>query len=334
MKAWPTLGGFSCQASSRGSALLLAMLTLGFVAAWSVYALNQQWRVVSVEAAEREGQQAQWLLVGALDWARLVLREDARSSRMDHEGEPWATPLREARLSGFLAASAEGVLTRNDAWVEQLFFSGRLIDLQSRLNVTNLLGDKDIDPTARRAFARLYQTLQLPEAELAHWTQRLWEAHHAKADAQATLPPQRLSQLTWLGLSRKSLNKLMPYITLLPERTQVNLNTASVEVLSACVEGLTLANAKAWVQARDQQPFENIDSIQHRMGAAAQSVTDPWHSVQTRYFLATGTLRDQDREWVVQAVMQREGMRVKTLWLDVSLSDTTQSCIRDQGASC
>ena len=105
-------------------------------------------------------------------------------------------------------------------------------------------------------------------------------------------------------------------------------------MLSSCVEGLTLANAKAWVQARDQQPFENIDSIQHRMGAAAQSVTDPWHSVQTRYFLATGTLRDQDREWVVQAVIQREGLRVKTLWQDVSLSDTKQSCIRDQGVSC
>ena len=63
----------------------------------------QQWRSVQAESAERARLQARWVLMGALDWGRLILREDARGSQIDHLGEPWAVPLQEARLSTFLA---------------------------------------------------------------------------------------------------------------------------------------------------------------------------------------------------------------------------------------
>jgi hypothetical protein len=53
---------------------------------------------------KRSRVQSAWVLTGALDWARLILREDARSGGADHLGEPWAVPLQEARLSTFLAA--------------------------------------------------------------------------------------------------------------------------------------------------------------------------------------------------------------------------------------
>ena len=63
----------------RGAALLSAMLTVALVATFAASALWQQWRTVEVEAAERARIQAAWLLVGGLDWARLLLREDGRS---------------------------------------------------------------------------------------------------------------------------------------------------------------------------------------------------------------------------------------------------------------
>ena len=92
----------------RGAALLLAMLVVTLVATLAAAALWQQWRSAEVEQAERQRMQAGWILTGALDWARLILREDARdnqsSGNADHLGEPWATPLEEARLSSFLAA--------------------------------------------------------------------------------------------------------------------------------------------------------------------------------------------------------------------------------------
>ena len=119
-----------------GAALLAAMLTVALVAAFAAAALWQQWRAVEIEAAERARLQSAWILTGALDWARLILREDARSGGADHLAEPWAVPLQEARLSTFLAADRNNT-TDNDA--DQTFLSGQIIDLQSLLNVNNLV---------------------------------------------------------------------------------------------------------------------------------------------------------------------------------------------------
>src|SRR5688572_8051457 len=93
------------RTAQRGAALLLAMMILTFVTTLAAGMVWQQWRAVEVETAERARTQSAWILVGALDWARLILREDARASGgQDHLGEPWAVPLAEARLSTFLAA--------------------------------------------------------------------------------------------------------------------------------------------------------------------------------------------------------------------------------------
>ena len=59
---------------------------------------------MQVESAERARVQAYWVLNGALDWARLILREDARQGGPDYLAEPWAVALAPARLTTFLAA--------------------------------------------------------------------------------------------------------------------------------------------------------------------------------------------------------------------------------------
>ena len=87
-----------------GAAILTAMLTVVLVATLAATALWQQWRGIEIEAAQRTRVQSAWVLTGALDWARLILREDARKGGADHLAEPWAVPLEQARLSTFLAA--------------------------------------------------------------------------------------------------------------------------------------------------------------------------------------------------------------------------------------
>jgi len=74
----------------RGAALLLAMLTVTLVAALAASALWQQWRALEVERAERQRAQAAWILTGALDWARLILREDGRGNQTN--GNPASAP--------------------------------------------------------------------------------------------------------------------------------------------------------------------------------------------------------------------------------------------------
>ena len=138
---------------ARGAALLAAMITVTVVATLASAALWDQWRSVEVETAERTRIQAHWLLQGALDWARLVLREDARTSTVDHLGEPWAIPLHEARLSEFLALGQTESST--DDLAQTSFLSGRITDLQSRYNLTNLVQRGKIVPVELDTLKRL-----------------------------------------------------------------------------------------------------------------------------------------------------------------------------------
>jgi len=77
------------------TALLLTTLAVTIVASlfW-----QQQVQVRSIEN-QRLQLQKQWILRGALDWARLILRENARlSPSYDSLDQPWAVPLQETRL--------------------------------------------------------------------------------------------------------------------------------------------------------------------------------------------------------------------------------------------
>ena len=149
----------------RGAALLAAMLTVTLVATFAAAAMWQQWRAVEIEAAERTRVQSAWVLVGALDWSRLILREDARAGGADHLAEPWAVPLEEARLSSFLAAdkniSRDAIEGLPDA-----FMSGRIVDAQSKLNVRNLVANNKPVPGAVLAFTKLFDMLGLPTQEV------------------------------------------------------------------------------------------------------------------------------------------------------------------------
>ena len=303
------------QHPQRGAALLAAMLTVALVAIFAAGALWQQWRTVEVEGAERQRSQARWLLTGALDWARVILREDARAGDVntptDHLAEPWAVPLQEARLSSFLSALPDGSgnTAEDDKLAQQVLLSGQIVDLQSRLNVTNLLVGEQLDPKAVIAIERLFDVLAVPPAQLSLLTRGLLAAQRQSNDA---LMPQRLGQLTWLGLSPQALQTLNPYITVLPTRTAVNLNTASVQVLYASVPALSLADAQRLVEQRERQHWPSVEAFQKALGRSVN--LEGSHSVNTRFFEVLGRLRMpqtalQERSW-----LQRDNTDLKVLW--------------------
>ena len=315
--------------SSRGAALLAAMLTVSLVAMLAAGAAWQQWRTVEVESTERQHAQAQWLLLGALDWARIILREDARSGNADaptdHLAEPWAIPLQEARLSTFLAANSSSSAVNKsatngsstfsntfseDAFTEEVYLSGQIIDLQARMNVGNLLQGNQIDLKSLQAFERLFEALSLPTAQLNSLAQGLVAAQQQKDGAP--LLPQRVSQLTWLGLTPQTLNSLAPYITVLPTRTPVNLNTAPPVVLYASVPGLSLADAKGLSDQRAQNPWSGLDAFQKAAGKTVS--VDGTHSVNSRFFEVVGRLRMPATSLVERSVVQRDQVDVKVLW--------------------
>jgi general secretion pathway protein K len=304
----------------RGAALLAAMLTVALVATFAAGALWQQWKSIEVEGAERQRTQARWLLTGALDWARVILREDARAgdanAPTDHLAEPWAVPLQEARLSSFLAALPDvtGNTVDDDKLAQHVLLSGAISDLQGRLNVTNLLQGEQLDAKTVIAFERLFDVLGVPPAQLSLLTQGLSAAQ--KQNSSAPLVPQRISQLSWLGLSPQALQTLSPYITVLPTRSPINLNTASVQVLYASVPGLSLSDAQRLVQQRERQHWASVDAFQKALGRTV-SLNDT-HSVNTRYFEVMGRLRMPQTVLQERSLVQREASDLKVIWRHAS----------------
>ena len=316
------------KTQQQGAALLMAMLTVALVAVLASTAVWQQWRTLSVETAERQAQQSHWLLAGAQDWARVVLREDGRSGNTDHLAEPWSMPLQEARLSSFLAADTSGVLNNSDGLADQVFLSGRIVDMQSRLNLRNLVVNGDIDQSELQIWLRLYRLLGLPEAELQQWSAQLKAALQTNANAAtAPLLPQHIEQLSWLGMSSASLARLAPHITVLPVATTVNLNTASAEVLSAVIPGLDISSARQWENERNTKPWESLDDVRKRMGPLAQNLSDKRHSLNTRYFQITGQLRLDSVTLVERSLVLREGIVSKTVWRERRALHAEPGCI-------
>lgn len=319
-------------ATQRGAALLTAMVIVSLIATMAAAMVWQQWRAIQIEAAERAQSQAQWILLGALDWARLILREDARDNvregHGDHLGEPWAVPLADARLSTFLAADRDNSDDAPDA-----FLQGRITDLQSRYNLTNLVQRGKIVPVELDTLKRLCEIVGLSAQtadRLAEALQRatptssaeVGEAVDGAASAAASatpaatpskamttegntplLPPD-IEQLGWLGLDAASVNTLKPYVTVLPRATPLNLNTAAKEVIAAVVKGADLASAERLVQARLLKPLKALDDARDTLGTNA--ALDPSRmGVASNYFEVLGALRTDDLIVAQRSLIER-----------------------------
>ena len=319
------------RARQRGAAILMAMLTVVLVASLASAALWQQWRAVEIEASERTRLQSSWVLTGALDWARLILTEDARKGGADHLSEPWATPLEQARLSTFLAADRSDILAADAS--TNAFLSGQITDLQARLNLKNLLQeDGKVHLPTLRTWQRLFTQLGLPRSELDALVAQLVRANAAstspltsvrmQAAADGPLWPQEPDQLAWLGLAPATLELLRPHITVLPERTPVNLNTASAVVIMACFEGVSEADAQRLLEARRMMYWETLADVLLATRVKLPPLASQQVSTDSHFFALRGVLQIDSNTVKEYSVVQRDGLNVKTLWRKRPLNPT------------
>jgi general secretion pathway protein K len=302
------------------------MLVVTLVATLASAALWQQWRATTIEAAERQRAQAGWLLTGALDWSRLILREDARGNRnsgnADHLGEPWATPLEEARLSSFLAADKDN----NTEDVMQAFLSGEIIDMQSHINFMNVVRQSgqgaqikaEVSEPDRDTLVRLYQALGLPESELSAAINELVRTSNLAASdplpSASALVPTKFSQLGWLGISPESLGALEPHLTVLPTRTTLNLNTASLQALTASIPELDNARAQKLVNDRALTPFKTLAEAAKSLGEGIAPLSDLHHATRSQFFEVRGRLRLDNTVIEERSLVERQDLNVSVRW--------------------
>jgi len=293
----------------RGAALLTALIIVTLVVTLAASMVWQQWRAVQVEAAERARMQSAWILNGALDWARLILREDARSGRPTALTEPWATPLAEARLSTFLAVDKSNAEDAPDA-----FLSGSIADAQARYNLSSLVdGNGKTVQAELDALERLCQTVGVATDVASRIATGMRDAQAPAAQGGSSpLRPRSVAQLTWLGIDASTIALLEPYVTLLPVRTAVNVNTASREVLSSVIKGMDLATAERLVQMRQREPFKTLGAVEAQVPGLAP-LNPQQLAVVSSYFEVRGRLRLEDRVLEQRSLVERRGLDMLVL---------------------
>jgi general secretion pathway protein K len=295
----------------KGAALLLAMVILTLVTTLAAGMVWQQWRAVQVEAAERTRAQAAWILSGALDMGRVILRLDARTPGADHLDEPWATQLQESSLSSLLAQDRNN----NVEGAPEAFLRGGIRDAQSRYNLRNLVdANQKIVEAEVAILARLCESAGLSPDTAQAIASGLLTAWHPDLAAggeadDAPLVPHTVEQLTWLGLSPATVKGLQRYVTLLPEPTPVNINTASAEVLAGILPGLDAGSAERLVKRR---PFKNVQEA--RAFIPGNEPIDPKRvDVASRYFEISGQLRMEGRTVEERLLVVRKNREITAL---------------------
>lgn len=311
-------------AHQRGVAVITALLltTLAITIVASLF-WQQQVQVRSIEN-QRLQLQKQWILRGALDWTRLILREDRRISRVDHLGEPWAVPLAETRLDQYVDNAAQTAGEMPDATL-----SGGIVDAQSRFNLTNLCPPGgQVNAAEVAAFGRLLTQVRQNPA-LAGAAADLMDAAQGKPSESSGAPTggadstasQPLSiwhvddLLAVPGFTPEILASIRDFIVVLPRPTPVNVNTAPAEVLAARIDTLSLSDAAALVAVRENAWFKDIADFTARLqgkplGSGAGQV-----AVSTGYFLVNGDVRMSRATMQMQALVDRTGTNPRIVWV-------------------
>ena len=326
-------------------ALLLTTLALTIVASlfW-----QQQVQVRLIEN-QRLQLQKQWILRGALDWASLIVREDAKYSSIDSLDEPWATPLADTRLDQYVENG------KADSDLGDTKLAGQISDAQARFNLTNLTPNGVIDATAVAQYARLLTLLNL-DSGLAQKTAQAM-ALAVQQNAAPFMPaannstPQIMSEavmrrvtgipiiaspvnlpvamtlsgaqtisfsqvddlLAIPGYSPALLAKLRPVVIFLPRSAPVNINTADAIVIAALINNLSLSEAQMLVGARKSASFNDLNAISSRL--AGKRFTANSFSVTSSYFLIDGKVQMNRARLDMQALLERNGAVTKLLWI-------------------
>lgn len=310
----------------RGVAVVTALLltTLAITIVGSLF-WQQQVQVRSIEN-QRLQLQKQWILRGALDWARLILRADKQlAGRIDHLGEPWAVPLAETRLDQYVENSG----AQSD--VPDAVISGSIVDAQSRFNLSNLCPNGQINEEQVKVFEKLLTNLRLsPSLARATATQMAAATKPAGGAQQAGSSGNEESSaaqpinilyvddlLSVPGFTPEALEALKDFVTVLQTKTvtEINVNTASAELISARIDTLSVSEASAIISGRESRWFNTKDDFLNRLPGTRASPGADKVQINTNYFLVNGNVRLNRAGMQMQALVDRSGSNPKVVWI-------------------
>lgn len=295
----------------RGVAIIMVLLIVALATVMATYLAQQQQLWQRQVESQFDRAQARRLGIAGIDWARAVLADDAHANHTDYQGEIWTLQLPAMPVDN---GNVIGIIE----------------DRQGLFNLNNLVRNGISSTPDIAQFQRLLNLLGLPGElafALADWMDSDSEAHYpggAEDTYYLSLPqPYRTAnrQIAELGeLSRvkgfdeHSIERLRPFVSVLPLSLPINVNFASAEVLAAVIPDLSLSDARALVLQRLGKPFKDVTDFKQRLPRSDIPVNEMDFSVTSEFFWVTGRARVANSQARTQALLQRTSGWPTVVW--------------------
>lgn len=297
MNRWSRAGRIGRQ---RGVALIMVLLAMALVVMLTAGMTQQQSIRVFKAGHYLAQQQGVSIALGAEAFARQILvrdyEEDKEENKMiDTLDEFWAMN--------------SAVLPVDDAGVVEV----QIDDLGGRINLNDLVtGNGQVDPLTKDRLTRLLAALQISEITvdvLIDWqdeNDQTISAYGAEDGQYLSAEPgyragnQPFASVTELrlidGMTEEIYQALAPHVAALPvSGLGINVNTATGAVLRSLSDELTDAQAKAILEKRDEEPFENLQDFLALPEFAGLGLTSAGLGLQTRFFEVVSRITYDDR---------------------------------------
>lgn len=288
-----SLKSFKAQ---KGIALISAMLIVALATAITVSLSFDQSLIVRKSEHLQNRAQSHQYVYGLEDWVQTILNKDADDSKIDDLSEDWAIQIPPLP-------------------VDRGYLSGFIDDEQAKINLNSLISSSDMNVRFKLLCDQLDIDKEFIPA-LLDWIDADVDVRYpdgAEDDYYTSLEiPYRtanrlMSDVTELllikGIKDEDFDKLLPFITVLPEATPLNVNTLSKEVFLSLDKTLDDSHFDSYKKAREEEPFKSVNGMSKQLKI---NISEKDLSVTTDYFLVNGEVVQDESILYFHSLIQRK----------------------------
>ena len=340
----------------RGAALLIALVIMSIAMGIAVNIMFRQQLHTRLAVNISNLEQIYPYATGLEDWARTILNRDAEESPdTDDLSEAWATEIPPIPIPGGTMKGRmfdlQSKLNLNNLYpperpIENNPDEGGAGAPPPTAEEQRIITDQNRYIIAKIRIEKLLQTID-PEEELGpainfgdivtDWIDSDSNTSEAGAESDyyQTLDPPYNTADSFLvnetelrllkDIDKEAYDLLRPYVTMLPEYTPVNVNTASMEVFQAL--GFTSEAAENIITVRDEDPFQGLDDFMELavVQVATEETEDQppqvykqYLSATSEYFLLQGEVNIGTARLYINSIMHRKDGKVTVVSRDFS----------------
>ncbi|MCK5719091.1 MAG: type II secretion system minor pseudopilin GspK [Thiomargarita sp.] len=294
----------------QGIALITVLLVVALATIITTTMATRQQLDIHRTANIINQDQAYLYALGGEYWVKRILLRDKKQNKIDSFQDIWSMPVPPLPIP-------EGSI------------QGQIEDLQGRFNLNNLVKAGQVSIEDKIFFEHLLDILELPPSlsqAIIDWIDKDTEIqmpYGAEDNVYLIQTPAYrtantlFSSTTELNLltelSYKHYEILQPYITALPMRTKINVNTAPLMIFMALATELTETNAQILIAERERKPYQSVQSFMNHNVLAGLTIANIELAVKSNFFLFKSQVQIDKTQTKLNSLLHRQANQVKTI---------------------